>query len=572
MNEQVLRRRIERHCAASIRALSARPEAEFRAQRLLLNERTFNLRTPHLSVDVINHPLVRARGVADAMALRLVHSDAAMHRAMSPNGTIARIVFDVLEQVRVECLAPADLPGMRRNLQQGFDLWCLEARGTGLTENEVGLMVFSVTHIVRSRLRNEMLDEDVDQLVESTRYRLAPIVGVELSKLRAARFDQREYAPLALKIAQTAGEFCDRDEDGDDAGDAAVVSRYRMLLPPTDEDITDGALHASGILGVSASGEVENTSDYHVFTREFDQETNGEVLFRQSQREAMREQLDQMIAAQAISVPRLALRLQRLFSIPRADSWNFGQEEGYLDGRRLTQLAANSAYRQVFKQVRETPHTNLVVSFLIDNSGSMKRQRFEAVAVLVDIFARALELAGAKTEILGFTTRAWSGGQAFKAWRAHGEPAQPGRTNERLHIVYKDSDTSWRRSRHSIASLMNPQHFREGLDGEALEWAAQRLRQTDADRRALVMISDGAPMDSTTLNVNDKGFLDRHLYHVAQSIERRGDIELRAIGIGLDMGEFFRRSIALDLTGTLGNRAFSALEQLYSPTPPKDLI
>ncbi|MEM7292262.1 MAG: hypothetical protein AAF420_02545, partial [Pseudomonadota bacterium] len=202
----------------------------------------------------------------------------------------------------------------------------------------------------------------------------------------------------------------------------------------------------------------------------------------------------------------------------------------------------------------------------------MKRQRFEAVALLVDIFARALELAGAKTEILGFTTGSWSGGRTIKEWRAAGEPAPAGRMNERLHIVYKDADTSWRRARHSIASLLNPQHFREGLDGEALEWAAARLMRRDESRRALVMISDGAPMDSTTLNLNDKGFLDRHLYGVARRIEQRGEIELRAIGIGLDMGEFFKRSIALDLTGTLGNRAFAALELLFAPRPPNDLV
>ena len=166
---------------------------------------------------------------------------------------------------------------------------------------------------------------------------------------------------------------------------------------------------------------------------------------------------------------------------------------------------------------------------------------------------------------------------AVQKWKSvpgkrDGAPEYPGRLNERLHIVYKDADTSWRRSRYSIASLLNPTHFREGLDGEALEWAAQRLRRRDCARKALVMISDGAPMDTATINANDKGILDRHLYRVARSIESSRDIELRAIGIGLDMGEFFRRSIALDLTGTLGNKAFSALELLFAPKPPVDLL
>ncbi|MEM7293743.1 MAG: cobalt chelatase, partial [Pseudomonadota bacterium] len=370
MNEQVLRRRIERHCAASIRALSGKPEAEFRAQRLLLNERTFNLRTPHLSVDVIAHPLVRARGVADAMALRLVHSDRELHLQWAPQGTIAGIVFDVLEQVRVECLVPDDLPGMRNNLRQAFDLWCLEARGTGLTENEIGLMVFSITHIVRSRLRNEALDIEIDDLVEGSRFRLAPLVGVELSKLRKARFDQTEFAPLARTIADAIGELCGDDSEADDPGDEALLSRYRMLLPPTDEEITEGALHAAGITTTSESSEAGLDSDYSVFSTAWDREVTGDALYRETQRLALREQLDDLIAAQAISVPRLALRLQRLFSIPRPAGWNFGQEEGYLDARRLTQLVANPAYRTIYRQVRETPHSDIAVSFLIDNSGS----------------------------------------------------------------------------------------------------------------------------------------------------------------------------------------------------------
>ena len=572
VNEQVWRRRVERHCAASIRALSGVPDAEFRAQRLLLNEHTFTLRTPHLTVDVIDDPLVRCRGVADAMALRLCHSDHALHKSLAPRGFIANIVFDVLEQLRVETLVPDDLPGMGRNLTEAFDLWCLATRGSGLTENEVGLMLFSITHIVRSRLRNEALGIEVDDMVESARFRLAPIVGVELSKLRKARFDQSQYARLALKIADAVDEICDIDETSDDAGDAAVASRYRVLLPPTDDELSESAQHGTGASDVSNRESDDSASDYCIFNREHDKEVDGKSLYREKQRQALREQLDDLIAAQAISVPRLALRLRRLFAIEHVDGWNFGEEEGYLDGRRISQLVANPAYRHIFRQSRFTPRNDTVVSFLIDNSGSMKRQRFEAVTVLVDIFARALELAGAKTEILGFTTNSWSGGKLINEWRRAGEPQPVGRMNERLHIVYKDADTSWRRARYSISSMLNPLHFREGLDGEALEWAAQRLRDRSETRRALVMISDGAPMDTTTLNLNDKGFLDRHLHHVARSIEQRGDIELRAIGIGLDMGEFFKRSIALDLTGTLGNRAFSALELLFAPRPPADLL
>jgi cobaltochelatase CobT len=212
------------------------------------------------------------------------------------------------------------------------------------------------------------------------------------------------------------------------------------------------------------------------------------------------------------------------------------------------------------------PRCETVVSFLIDNSGSMKRQRYEAVAVMVDIYSRALDLAGVANEILGFTTGGWTGGQTIESWRRAGSPENPGRLNDRLHVVYKDADTPWRRARDSIATLLSTHHFREGLDGEALEWAAGRLRRTNAARRCLVMISDGAPMDSATSQNNPEGFLTGHMMRVIRRIERAGEIELAGIGIDLDLDAFYDRSLVLDLTGTLGNAEFRALESLFRPS------
>jgi cobaltochelatase CobT len=270
-----------------------------------------------------------------------------------------------------------------------------------------------------------------------------------------------------------------------------------------------------------------------------------------------------MIAAQAVSIPRLAQRLKYLFSVPRRSGWHEGEEEGYIDGRRLSQLVAQTGYTRIFKQEKLMPVCDTVVSFLVDNSGSMKRQRFEAVTVFVDIYCRALELAGIGTEILGFTTAGWAGGESIKAWREAGSPENPGRLNDRLHIIYKSADHSWRRSRYSICAMMNPVHFREGLDGEALQWAASRLWERSEPRKCLVLISDGAPMESATSNANDEFYLDRHLRQVAMKIEHGPVIETAAIGIALDMDQYFANCITLDLEGTLGYPAFRALEQLF---------
>ena len=563
LNEQVRKRQIERHCAATIRALSGHPRAEYRRELLFEDGRGVDLYSPHLTADVVNHSLERCRGIADAMALRLTYTDFSLHRSLQPKDEIGRMVFDILEQIRAESLAPADMKGLNLNLDCAFHEWCRESRRNGLVENELGLLIYSVIQIVRARLINEQLEEEVECLIESTRFKLAPLIGDQLAQLRAVRFDQEKFAEMALTISAAVSEMA-RAAAGDELDHEVSKVRRRLLMPrqhETDDRYVEGGVSGDGITR-SAEDEGE---PYPVFCREFDREVEGRSLYRLAQRTKLRHQLDKLVAAQAVSVPRLAQRLKNLFAVFERAGWNFGEEEGYLDGRRLSQLAANTSYTRVFRQQQYTPWCDTAVTFLLDNSGSMKRQRFEAVAVMVDIYSRALELAGIRSEILGFTTGGWTGGESLKAWRAAGMPSNPGRLNDRLHIVYKDVDTSWRRARYSISALLNTNHFREGLDGEALEWAAQRLRLMNESRKCLVVISDGAPMDSATSHYNDEYFLERHLKQVVNKLERDPAIELTAIGIALDMGEFFHRTVALDLTGTLGNRVFNALEYLYGP-------
>ncbi len=561
MNEQVRRRRIERHCGASIRALAGHPKAEYRRQLLFENGNGVELFCPHLASDVIQHSLGRSRGVADGMALRLAHSDLTLHRQLSPSDEVGKLVFDILEQLRVESLAPEGLRGVKMNLDQAFNEWCRQSRAEGLTENETGLLIYSITQIVRSRLNNQQQDEEVEGLIESTRFMLAPLVGDQLALMRGAKSDQKLYAELALEIAGTISKIT--QSVWLEAPDESIVKiRQRLILPrqhEPDDRYVEGGVAGSGQPAVAD----DRVLPYPVFCRDFDRQLTGDKLYRLEQRNTLRLQLDRLVVAQAISVPRLAHRLKMLFAVMDPSGWNFGEEEGYLDGRRLGQLVANPAYSRIFKQQKLSPRCDTVVSFLIDNSGSMKRQRFEAVAVMVDVYARALELAGVRSEILGFTTGGWTGGRSMGAFRAAGMPADPGRLNDRLHIVYKDADTSWRRARYSIASMLTTTHFREGLDGEALQWACQRLERLEESRKCLVMISDGAPMDSATCQYNDELFLERHLKQVVHNLESSSTVELRAIGIGLDMSEFFTQSVALDLTGTLGNNEFRALETLY---------
>ena len=562
MSEEVRRRLIERHCAATIRALSQTPAAEYRRQRLFLSGKGVPLIVPHLAVDVIHDSLARNRGVADSIALRLLHSDSQMHRDNQPKDGVARLVFEILEQLRCESIAPDSLTGIHINMDEAFNQWCRESRGNGLVENELGLLIYSITQIARSKLNNTMPDEEVEGLIESVRFRLGPVIGDDLAMLYSARFDQKQFAIYALDIAKVINEIA--KALGSDVMDKHLSAlRSRNLLPPANEQ------DEKYVESESAQGEIYDfdtivDEGYRVYCREFDKQVNGFDLYRLEQRQDLRVRLDQLVSAQAISVSRLAQRLKYLFAVSHQSGWHEGEEEGYIDGRRLSQIVSQPGYTRVFKQEQNVLRCDTAVSFLIDNSGSMKRQRFEAVAVLVDIYSRALELAGVTTEILGFTTGGWSGGESVKLWRKDGCPEEPGRLNEQMHIVYKNAETSWRRSRFSISSLLNPIHFKEGLDGEALQWAANRLAQRPERRKCLVMISDGAPMETATSNYNGEYYLESHLKNVVAAIERSGLIELRAIGIALDMEEFFREAITLDLTGTLGNRAFRALELLFS--------
>jgi cobaltochelatase CobT len=522
------------------------------------------LQIPHLNFDVLTDSVWHCRGVADAIAMRLLQSNRSLHHKLLPKAPVAKLVFNILEQLRAESLAGQGMRGVTKNLNHAFDQWSMQCRGNGLLENELGLIVFAITQIVRSHLIDRRMDDEVNGIIESVRFQLAPIVGTDLVSLKKYRKDQKKYSRYALSIADAINEIA--KSMGEEIMDQHLAAlRSRNLLPAVvEQDDSDDELGESG--DRSHGRDEPEGNDYQVYCRNYDKLVIGSNLYRREQRIELRTKLDKMIAAQAISVPGLAQRLKNLFAIEQRSGWHDGEEEGYIDGRRLGQIVSRPGYSRVFKQEKLAPYCDTVVSFLIDNSGSMKRQRFEAVAILVDVFCRALELAGVTTEILGFTTCGWTGGESIKTWRKNGSPENPGRLNDRMHIVYKDANTSWRRARYSISSLMNPVHFKEGLDGEALQWAYQRLGNRVESRKCLVMISDGAPMDSATSNYNDEYYLERHLKNVVLSIERGSTVELKSIGIGLDMEEFFSQAITLDLTGTLGNRAFSALELLFSRT------
>lgn len=554
----------ERNGAAVVRALGRVPNAEYRARQLDVDDRPVAIATPYLLPDPEALDALVERGIYDAIGVRLRYTDGRLFADNEPAEVVARIVFDMLEQLRCESLVPDELVGSRRNIEAAFRVWC---RGEQLSNTAIGLLIFTVMQMVRSRLIAPIHDELVEDQIESTRAMISPIIGVALKGLKEHRHDQAAFTVPALSMAAAISDMV--SESSEDSEEATSTMTTALFVPPEwgDEDPSEGDI-LTGAVGATVDRSDYTTLDvvggYHVFTKAGDEELQATSLYTLAKRRELRATLDAQIAAQSVSAFTLARRLQRLFMAWERDGWRGGEEEGLLDAARLSQIIANPTNRQVFRQERFRPTAPAVVSFLIDNSGSMKRQRHETVTVLVDTLARALDLAGASSEILGFTTASWNGGDSLRAWRRAGEPEHPGRLAETSHIIYKDADTSWKRSRLSVASMMKTQHFREGIDGEAMIWAYRRLLARPEPRKLLIVISDGAPMESATMNANGEAFLESHLRRVAHRIEREQVVQLGAVSIDQPLDSLFTKSVEMDLAGTLTLGEYGLLERLFS--------
>jgi len=538
--------RVEELCAASIRALSAQADLHFRGRRLHRGKQVLPLFAPHLHPALESADFASFRGAADGLALRLRLSDSALHLSLCPSDPVARLVFELLEQFRTEALVPDTLPGVRRNLRHCFDTWARAFHDGGLTGSVSGMLMFSVAQVCRARVTNEPIHERYEDMLESARGELSSLIGTQLAALRRARHDQAQYAVHALAIAAAvAGRLQDLAALAGQSragGENDAVYAFALLMD-IQGDLTDR--YATAVSGRSRVLEAVG-GGYQVFTTAYDRQRSAASLVRKDLRLEYRERLDQRIREQGINLMRLSRELRALLALPAIDGWDGGQEEGQIDGRALAQLVVSPTERRLFRQQRAEPRADCVVSFLIDCSGSMK-QHIETLAVLLDVFVRALELAGVSSEILGFTTGAWNGGRSQKDWLARGRPEHPGRLNEVCHMVFKDADTAWRRARPDIAALLKADLFREGVDGEAVLWASSRLYARTEQRKLLVVVSDGSPMDSATNLANDAHYLDHHLRDVVQAIETAGRIGIYGLGVGLDLSPYYSRSHVLDL-------------------------
>jgi cobaltochelatase CobT len=562
----------ERLCAAAARALSGDAALHYRGGRLCREMRPLPLFAPHLRSDARADDWHSLRGAADGAAMRLVHSDAALHALLAPPERVERWLFELFEQIRCEALAAPGMPGLARNLRYRFEGWSQAYCRAGFADDHLGILLYTVVQLVWSRVNGwPVLDETAD-LIEATRAGIVPTIGVELAGLRRHRHDQRAYAQPASALARRIGAMLDRARaELADAVDAArkpddALTSFSLWV---DFDEADEGTAAGA--GERRPPELAAPA-YRIYTTQFDRELRAGSLVRRALLRAYRAQLDERIADSAINVARLARALKSALAVARQDGWSFGEEEGRIDGRRLAQIVSSPAERRVFVRDRMALRGDCVIGFLIDCSASMKAQ-IEPVAMLVDTLVRASEQAGIATEALGFTTGAWNGGRARSEWLSRGKPACPGRLNEICHLVMKRAEENWRRARTEIAALFKADLFREGIDGEAVQWACARLAAQGFARRILVVISDGSPMDAATVQANGVSYLDDHLKAVLAGYAMRREVEVIGLGIGSGssdlsdlnylnpLSSFYRHCMMLDPATPLDTKRLIGLVQ-----------
>ena len=556
---------VEELCGASIRALTGQTDLHYKGRRLHKGAKPLAFLAPHLRTDPDKDDFNSYRGAADGISLRLLLSDSEIYNQFRPENSVQRFVYELLEQLRVESLVPEYFPGMKRNLDHRIESWSLSYHHARLTETHVGLLLYTLSQVAWARFNSCSVLEETEDLMEATRFHLMPIIGTELYEMKKFRQDQQKFAQHALEVAEIIHGLIDsetvnqleNEEDSSDTKEINQLAKYISL--DSGEELNSIAETISGESKVF----IEGGKQYQVFSKAYDRVIDAAKQVRKELLQELRERLDKVISGQRVNIPRLAKKLSALLSTPQRDGWNFGEEEGVLDAGRLTQLVASPSEKRVYQQERHVPVANSQVSVLIDCSGSMTAF-IEPVTVLVDILTRALELAGITTEILGHTTGAWNGGRCQQEWMGRGRPKNPGRLNEMCYLVYKNSDTTWRRARKNIAALLKPDLFREGIDGEAIEWACQRMADCQQPRKILIVISDGCPMDTATNLANDQFYLDNHLRQVVEEQTKNGDIEIYGLGVGLDLSPYYAYSLALDLSQSLTNQVFEEILELLA--------
>ena len=545
--------------------------------------------------------VAEARGFADSFALKLKHHNAARHAALRPTEVIAGAAFDAVENARVEALGSRNMAGIAVNLGHALDLKMrTDPISRAQAADEVPIST-ALALIVRERLTGAAVPNAAAAGVDMLRGWIEENAGGDLDALGLALDDQTAFAALTQSMlahlnltegevdpsdadegGEDADDAQDQDGDSDDEGDGEAGQADARAEPQQgegeeteadydgqdmdDQDGADGEMGDDGMQPVTPQRRNWDhlpQSDYKIWSTKFDETITATELADEEELNRLRAYLDQQLSNLQSVVTKLANRLQRRLMAQQNRSWDFDQEEGMLDAARLARVIVSPGSSLSYKIERETDFRDTVVTLLIDNSGSMRGRPISIAAISADILARTLERCGVKTEILGFTTRAWKGGQAREDWLSAGRPPMPGRLNDLRHIIYKKADEPWRHAKRNLGLMMREGLLKENIDGEALLWAHNRLIARAEDRRILMVISDGAPVDDSTLSVNHGGYLEQHLRKVIEMIETRSPVQLVAIGIGHDVTRYYKRAVTIMDVEQLGGTMIEQLAGLF---------
>jgi cobaltochelatase CobT len=590
-----------RALAGATRAIAKDPEVEVVFASDTASPAGRAARVPSPGAGLEPKLVAEARGAADSAALRLRHHDARLHSSLAPADPEARAVFDALETARVEAIGARAMSGVRANLAELAEARVRSDAIVRARNAEEVPLATAVGLIARERLTGEAPPASAKAGLKLVEKWIEDKAAADLDSLGLTLDDQAAFGRLSrqlledLDLAAAPDESAeDPDEAGDEEGDEAAGDEgedegesvpqegdSEMRSEQTeesgddseavedyeasDDELADGEETSdTGQPGQSRRNwELSPPTDYKAFTTRFDEIIEAGELCDEAELNRLRAYLDQQIGGLQGVVTRLANRLQRRLMAQQTRSWEFDQEEGLLDAARLARVVVNPRHALSFKIERETDFKDTVVSLLIDNSGSMRGRPIAIAAICADILARTLERCGVATEILGFTTRAWKGGQSRETWLSDGRPPHPGRLNDLRHIVYKQAGEPYRRARRNLGLMMREGLLKENIDGEALLWAHQRLIARPEERRILMVISDGAPVDDSTASANGGTYLERHLREVIGWIEQKSPVELVAIGIGHDVTRYYDRAVTIMDAEQLGGAMIEQLARLF---------
>jgi cobaltochelatase CobT len=568
------------------------------------------VRLPQVSRRMTRDEVLLARGTADAFAMRRKFHNAATATKYAPTGTLAREIYEAMETARCEAVGARTMPGTAGNIDAKIGYEATRKGYAEITQASDAPLPIAAGYLVRHLATGRDLPKGADNVMNLWRGFMEEQAGQTLENIDHVLADQAAFARLARKViadlgyGDQLGDDPDAEEEDPDSGDEAQEEDQQDSTGDDDSREDDGDTSpeqsqeeqqdaAQAQVSEDDSADMEQGEEaelpegeapmeppppaphsdadpnYIVYTTDFDEEIRAEDLAELAELERLRAYLDQQLEPLKGAVSRLANKLQRRLQAQQNRSWLFDLEEGTLDAGRLARVVANPTTPLSFKQEKDTEFRDTCVTLLLDNSGSMRGRPISIAAICADVLARTLERCSVKVEILGFTTRAWKGGQSRERWLGAGRAQQPGRLNDLRHIIYKSADAPWRRARPNLGLMMKEGLLKENIDGEALEWAHRRMMARPEARRILMVISDGAPVDDSTLSVNPANYLEKHLRDVIAMVEKKKAVELIAIGIGHDVTRYYNRAVTITDVEQLAGAMTEQLAGLFDTDPRK---